>query len=226
MSLSRNCIVLYYGGGVAVERYYLNYTSISSEEQKAYYDSIKIFLNKLVKEYCGFRDWYNNLFVSGYNLKCSREIILCISHFQIAGIIILKKTVTERKICTLRVKDEFQHHGIGRALIEKGLEWLNCEKPLVTVRKAKEKEFLPLFNYYGFCLEETKWNYYKPFCTELVFNGSLPDRTVAGFVSKVFCDYIIKLAVPNGYSYSSTKNILVPKSILLSLYDNKLPILR
>ena len=52
----------------------------------------------------------------------------------------------------------------------------NDDKPLITIHNSKKHEFNKLFKRYNFELEEKKWGYYRLFRTELVYNGSLPEK--------------------------------------------------
>ena len=92
------------------------------------------------------------------------------------GDAILKNDDIEKKICTLRVAKRFQKQGIGQHLMELSFEWLNDDKPLITIHNSKKHEFNKLFKRYNFELEEKKWGYYRLFRTELVYNGSLPEK--------------------------------------------------
>lgn len=155
---------------------YISYSELSPDEGRLYIVQIHNFLIKLNWEYSDFTKWFSNLFVDGISLKHDREIIVCESDFQIVGIAILKSDEIEKKICTLRVAKPFQKQGIGKQLIELSFEWLNDDKPLITIHNSKKHEFNKLFNHYNFKLEEKKWGYYNLFSTELVFNGSLPEK--------------------------------------------------
>lgn len=156
--------------------YYFKYSDLPLEKQQICYCEIKNFVKRVSWEYRGFWNWYDKLFSSKFQLEKKREIIICQSDVQIVGIAILKKDIDEQKICTLRVAKEFQHRGIGKELMALSLEWLQNDKPLITVHKCKSHEFSALFNYYGFILEEKQVNYYHLFNTELVYNGSLPAK--------------------------------------------------
>ena len=113
-----------------------------------------------------------------YNVLKEREIIICEYNKEIVGISILKNTDNERKICTLRVSKNFRHLGIGRELLKSSIDWLEDEKPLITVHRTRQKEFNSLFNYFNFKLEQKKWSYYSLFNTELVYNGELPGKNI------------------------------------------------
>lgn len=94
------------------------------------------------------------------------------------GLAILKKTKLEKKICTLRVNRNFRGVGIGKKLIEFSLDWLECEKPLITLRKSKQPQFGKLFDYYGFELAQKNVDYYRMLSSELAFNGVLPKKSI------------------------------------------------
>lgn len=154
------------------------YSKLSLPEQIFYRQRVFAFIRKVSKEYPRFQEWFDNLFAFDGRLRSDREIIICEKLGKIAGIAILKKTAEEQKICTLRVAKEHQFHGIGKALMELSFEWLENEKPLITLHKSKMRQFHSLFDYYGFALEQKKTNYYNIFCTEFVYNGVLPDKKI------------------------------------------------
>lgn len=159
------------------KKYFL-YSSLSRELKIIYCAEIYKFLKRLVFEYQGFHEWYNGLFTNDCDLKFNREIIICEDHLNLAGIAIIKNGCDEKKICTLRVAKGFQHQGIGHNLVELCFQQLNTEKPMITLHKSKLNQFEKILNYYNFELVQTKRHYYNIFNTELVFNGSLPDKKI------------------------------------------------
>lgn len=156
--------------------YYYKYSMLSFPERICYYELIYKFISRLIWEYPNFRHWYENLFDEDKVIKVDREILICEKDFQIVGVAILKSNQEEKKICTLRVAREFQRQGIGRRLMELGFEWLQTDKPMITMHKSKQHEFASLMDYYGFELEQQQQNYYHIFSTEYVYNGLLPEK--------------------------------------------------
>ena len=156
---------------------YSSFRDIHPISREYYKLEIKRFLRPLCLEYPHFMSWYNNLYnnIDG-SLKKEREIKLCFYGRTIVGLAILKKDNQEKKICTLRVDKRFQRNGIGRNLIKQSIEWLEEEKPLITVRRSKASQFDKLFTSFGFTLEESKPMYYSLFSAEQVFNGELPEK--------------------------------------------------
>lgn len=162
---------------------YSMYSAFSVFEKGLYYSQIYNFLIRLNIEYPGFSKWYKGLFLENKELQDGREIIICEKEYRIAGVAILKSTEEEKKICTLRVAGPFQRQGIGRKLMEMSFEWLEDDKPLITMHKSKKHEFIALLDYYGFVLEQTQRNYYNIFSTELSYNGILPEKKI--FFNKI-----------------------------------------
>lgn len=161
---------------------YSMYSTFSLCEKVLYQNQIYDFLKRLNIEYPGFYKWYKGLFLENKELQDGREIIICEKEYRIAGVVILKSK-EEKKICTLRVAAPFQRQGIGRKLMEMSFEWLQDDKPLITMHKSKRHEFAALLEYYGFVLEQTQWNYYNIFSTELSYNGVLPEKKI--FFNKI-----------------------------------------
>lgn len=162
---------------MTVNMKYRYFSQLSVAEQLPYQSKLYAFLRDLNHQYPDFRRWYLNLFRYDGALNDGREIIFCETvYHQIAGIIILKKTDDESKICTLRVSELFRGEGIGTKLVELGINWLKCEHPLITVSRKLYPQYRNLFRYYGFRQEEKKWGYYSILNSEYVFNGTLGPR--------------------------------------------------
>lgn len=155
---------------------YLFFSKLYSFEQALYRDAVYGFLWQLNFEYIGFHSWYDRLFADTHRLQREREIVICTIADQIVGVSILKKDENESKICTLRVAKQAQHNGIGKQLIIKSIEWLQTDKPFITVRSYKEYQFEKLFQYFGFKKEDAYPGYYGLLGTEATYNGILPTQ--------------------------------------------------
>lgn len=104
-----------------------------------YYNYIYLFLMEANMQYPAFSAWYGNLFTDDMRLKPEREIIVCEKEYEIAGVTILKSTKEESKICTMYVAEQYRHNGLGRRLMELSLEWLENDKPVITLDKSKSQ---------------------------------------------------------------------------------------
>lgn len=89
------------------------------------------------------------------------------------GFSILKNDDFEKKICTLFVSPDFRGKGIGAALLDRSLDLLGCDKPLITVSDDLLLSFIPLFSRYGFENTESYVDRYRDGHIEYSFNGVL-----------------------------------------------------
>lgn len=148
-------------------------SNLSYFEQISMQINVYRFLFGLNFEYPKFSDWYHRLFLENGALKPNREILICMDGALIIGVAILKKDFSENKICTLRVANKYQNLGIGRALMEKSFEYLEEEKPLITIHISKYNDFKKIFDRYGFTIEQEKLSYYGFLKSEIIYNGIL-----------------------------------------------------
>lgn len=148
------------------------FSTLPTAVRAAYKMQLFDFLSDLKTWYPEFPQWYARLFV-GDDLVAGREIFLCMVAGKIAGAIILKKSDVEKKICTIRVAPQYQHLGIGTKLMESGICWLSCEKPLITVNEKAFPQYEKLFSKFGFVKTQERRGYYVPRLMEYVYNGKL-----------------------------------------------------
>lgn len=132
-------------------------------------------LSKLENEYPNFENWYFNVVVK--NMVSNERVLFLatdINNARYSGVMILKNSAYEKKICTLRIFDEYQGKGIGSRLIEKSFEILSTSAPLITVSETHLLQFRKILNKYNFKEMATYENYYKSGLKEYTFNGYLP----------------------------------------------------
>ena len=137
-----------------------------------YFDVLYHTIRLLGQDYPGFRTWYYNKVKEEVGIG-GREVILAIVNNYIAGVAVLKKTATEKKICTLRVMDRFQRNGLGRTLISDSFDYLDTEAPLITTSSTRAYQFNRLFDYYGFKKYDELNGYYMQNKNEITYNGFL-----------------------------------------------------
>lgn len=128
------------------------------------------------KNYPDFQEWFKNKVIPGLYAS-ERTIIIETRHSQIAGLAILKHNSNERKICTLRIKPEFENLGMGIKLFENSFEILKTEAPLLSVSDSNILKFERIFRYFGFIHEKTYNGLYLPRRKELSFNGLLEESS-------------------------------------------------
>lgn len=158
-----------------MERYF-KYSELSEFEQKLYYNYIYMFLMEANMQYPRFSEWYANLFDEALSLKPEREIIICEKEYSMAGVTILKSTKEESKICTMYVAEEYRHNGLGRRLMELSLEWLEDDRPVITLDSSKEKDFAGILKHFGFVLGGAQPGMYGSGKVELIYNGGYAEN--------------------------------------------------
>ena len=150
-----------------------NITKITNVDFKI--DSIFSELSFLRTEYPDFHAWFYDKVVSGVSDN-SRKIFLAstpLSFGKVNGVLILKNTNFEKKICTLYVDKESRMNGIGQKFMNISFNELNTDKPLITVSDTRLKEFDKLLNKFKFKSVDVLHNYYAYNHTEYTFNGHL-----------------------------------------------------
>lgn len=120
--------------------------------------------------YPQFESWFWAKVMPGCRDQ-TRRIIQVRAGAQLAGLAILKRTPTERKICTLWVAPYARGRGFGHQLVVDSLTWLDCERPLITVCQERLHELQPLLTKFGFKFEQAVNALYRPKRLEYVFNG-------------------------------------------------------
>ena len=112
--------------------------------------------------YPGFDIWFDRTVLP--SLGKDRAILLARIDGELAGFCVLKRTSSERKICTLYVYEGFRSRGVGSLG-----EWF----PLVTV----PEELLPVderfFRRFGFRLSGSRVGLYRGEKREFFFNRTL-----------------------------------------------------
>jgi len=132
----------------------------------------------LRENYPGFDSWLQKKVLPGIT-SGERTVVLEMREGRLIGLLILKHTKFERKLCTLRVRPEFECRGLGVRLFESAFEILGTAQPLLSVSDFSLPKFSRLFDHFGFACEGSYRKLYTPRSTEFAFNGLLiNDRQV------------------------------------------------
>lgn len=122
--------------------------------------------------YPDFDSWITHKVIPGI-YEGHRTIVLEQRQNTIPGLLILKHTDTEKKVCTLRVGLDFENKGLGVRLFELAFDILQTDKPLLSVSDDTRPKFSRLFRHFGFSQEGSYLGLYVPFREEHSFNGLL-----------------------------------------------------
>lgn len=144
-----------------------------------------LYLSMLVKhDYPNYREWFITKQVPGL-YDGSRNIIVAHMNSQIVGFISLKKDATEKKICTFYIAKTFRKNKVGSILALKAIEWLECDKPLITIPTDKLGDFIRIAKRYDWTVTDIKDGLYRINNPEIILNGFVNDVNVDTISSKV-----------------------------------------
>jgi hypothetical protein len=122
--------------------------------------------------YPEFDLWMAKKVVPGISLG-DRSMLVEYRRGQLAGFAIIKDDGVEKKLCCLRVLNEFKNTGLGLRLFGRAFDELNTDKPLLSVAEERLQSFQKIFDYYGFELSKEYVGRYRVGRVEYSFNGLL-----------------------------------------------------
>lgn len=146
-----------------------------------------LVLSMMVKDdYPDYRNWFLNKQVPGI-YDGNRNIIVAHINDQIVGFVSLKKDDTERKICTFYIAKTFRKNKVGSILALRAIEWLEYEKPLITIPTDKLGDFIRIAKRYNWEVTDIKDGLYRINNPEIILNGYIKEADVleAGSKQKV-----------------------------------------
>lgn len=109
-------------------------------------------------EYKNYYEWYYNIQVPRILNNEGEIIYLTVGVDNIIGVISLKNTEYEKKICTLYIDSEYREMHLGTILLEMGLEYLETDKPVITFNERKKVMFQSFVDRYEW-IETSRVNY-------------------------------------------------------------------
>jgi hypothetical protein len=125
--------------------------------------------------YPNFDRWFVEKILPGIE-QGERTIVIEERDGEVAGVMIVKHTNFEKKLCTLRVRGPFESSGLGMRLFEKAFDILGTAQPLLSVSEPIYPKFSKLFQHFGFERGASYEGLYLPKVRELSYNGLLLDE--------------------------------------------------
>ncbi len=165
--------------GISKNIFIIRLSTVEPEILKKYFQDRAaplVIYNKienLLNIYPDIKEWYEEKIKKALNKKDpTREVLVVLDkeELNIVGIAILKKTKEENKICTIRVKEEYLHQGIGTQLFEEAFKYLEDTKPLITISEDNIEAFRPILKKFDFKLVEKIKGLYVPGKIEYIYN--------------------------------------------------------
>lgn len=157
----------------------------------AIHRQLKVVLSDLSAIYPDFTGWLAKVF-NELSTTNRRKIILCKDGDSIIGVVILKDTKEEKKICTLRVLPRYQGSGIGTTLANMSCDILGERFPLITVSEDYISEYKPFLHAVGFKLKDKIKSLYRLGRYEYFFNKAYVHKVVLLSVQPKYADAMVE----------------------------------
>lgn len=149
---------------------------MESNIEKSYLDKDEAesldFLSCLSGGYPGIDGWFINKVVPGLS-NGTRKLFIYRRDEKVVALCIAKKSETELKVCTVRVIPEYAGKGLGIKLFKDAMNWLETDKPHLTVSEERLSDFTRIFEYFGYKLTSTHNGLYLPGKVEYFYNEPL-----------------------------------------------------
>lgn len=126
----------------------------------------------LSSSYPRFDEWFASKVIPGIYAG-ERTLLIELRDSAAVGLLILKHTDDEKKLCTLRIRPHYESKGLGVRMFQTAFELLETERPLLSISKPSISKFERLFNYFGFEQEAMYQGRYMPNVNEFAYNGLL-----------------------------------------------------
>lgn len=133
--------------------------------------------------YPSFDNWLFQKVVPGIS-SGERTVVIEYRSANPVGLLIVKHTTEERKLCTLRIRPHFENKGLGLKLFETAFELLETDRPLLSVSETALPKFYKVFDHFGFSQEASYEGVYLPRVVEFAFNGLLSDHAEPSVICK------------------------------------------
>lgn len=92
------------------------------------------------EQYPNYLNWFFQTNIPRI-LNGKGETLFSMDGFMLKGVIILKNTEQEKKICTLMVDQIYRNQKIGSELLESSFSYLGTDKPTITIPEFKIDQF-------------------------------------------------------------------------------------
>lgn len=147
---------------------------------KTLYRDVFELTQSISQTYPNYSDWYHQTFLEGLK-RGNRAIITAEENGKLIGVALIKNTPEEKKLCTLFVRSENRHQGIGQKLLAQVIQELG-HNPLVSVSEKNMTNVSSLFKRFKFHLSVRKKNVYQSGITEYYFNDEKAEIIQKGLI--------------------------------------------
>ena len=146
-------------------------------------NDVLVLSMQVKNDYPDYKTWYQTIQVPGI-YDGTRNIIIANIADRIVGFVYMKKTKEEKKICTFYVEKSFRKNKIGTLLATKAVEYLEEDKPLITIPMDKLNDFIRIGNRFNWQITDIKENLYRTTTPEVIVNGTTPELSTGKPIEK------------------------------------------
>lgn len=158
-------------------RYKLEVKKFGRSDSEPNPDDVKVFktiIEECDDKYPGIDLWFDKKVIKGLKEK-ERSGILLFHGTEIIGASVNKKG-KDAKLCSLRIKPDFENSGLGTLLMALSIfELRNSESIHFTIPESLWDEKRSFFKKYGFSFEKNIKKVYRTYEDELICRGSFGD---------------------------------------------------
>lgn len=142
-----------------------------SQEDFDLYNKIISLTNSINDTYPGHTNWFWEKFVPGLR-GGERSFVAAFNqeNKSLSGVILLKNTPEEKKICTLFVAENARGQGIATKLMEASFNVLKERNPVITVSNRNINQLRRLLDKFDFKQSCVRTDVYKGGDSEIYFN--------------------------------------------------------
>ncbi len=154
----------------------INYYLLSTlKEDKTRFNKMILEILKVTlpvkKQYPDYKNWFLNKHIPFIGIN--RETIIAIDKNNIVGIANLKFDSTEKKLCTLYIKEGYRFNRIGTTILNMSFNILGTNKPMITISDDVIFYLRRFILKNNWELSQKLDNFYSYDHNEYVFNGSI-----------------------------------------------------
>lgn len=153
---------------------FISHATVASDPERMN-QFVQAMLDDMVhlrESYPGFDEWLLGRVIPGIYAG-ERTAVVDLRGPAVAGLLIVKHSATEKKLCTLRVRPDFECKGLGVRLFETAFDLLGTDRPLLSVSEPSINKFSRLFAHFAFSKEAVYGGRYLPHVNEFSYNGLL-----------------------------------------------------
>jgi ribosomal protein S18 acetylase RimI-like enzyme len=126
------------------------------------------FLANVEPLYPNFKSWFNFTFCNSLGTG-QRLVVLAHNGYEIVGVALLKKSISENKICTFYVSPKYRGGGVGNDLMGLAISTLDSDNIQITVSNERNAELAPLLQSKGFSVCQSVSGLYRPGASEYFY---------------------------------------------------------